>query len=71
MPAASVAIMAMMTSIANKSTGIFHAHTKNKKPRLSEVFIRVLRLVAAEHTVLRQRKKYTRSRTNAQFRHGF
>jgi hypothetical protein len=30
---------------------------KNKKPRRSEVFIRVLRLVAAEHTVLRQRKK--------------
>lgn len=44
---------------------------ENKKPRLSEVFIRVLRLVAAEHTVLRQRKKYTRSKTNAQFRHGF
>jgi len=44
---------------------------ENKKPRLSEVFIRVLRLVAAEHTVLRQRKKYTRSQTNAQFRHGF
>ncbi|RNW01613.1 hypothetical protein CAF89_000820 [Enterobacter asburiae] len=30
---------------------------ENKKPRRSEVFIRVLRLVAAEHTVLRQRKK--------------
>jgi hypothetical protein len=33
------------------------SHPENKKPRLSEVFIRVLRLVAAEHTVLRQRKK--------------
>lgn len=34
-------------------------------------FYQGLRLVAAEHTVLRQRKKYTRSKTNAQFRHGF
>lgn len=41
---------------------------KNKKPRLSEVFFQGLRLVTAEHTVLRQREKYTRSKTNAQFR---
>ncbi|MCW1828494.1 hypothetical protein OLZ31_16750 [Enterobacter asburiae] len=33
------------------------SNPENKKPRRSEVFIRVLRLVAAEHTVLRQRKK--------------
>ncbi len=70
--AASVAIMATITPIANKSTeDTIFTSSENKKPRLSEVFIRVLRLVAAEHTVLRQREKYTRSKTNAQFRHGF
>ncbi|EPJ3204196.1 hypothetical protein JGC44_13360 [Salmonella enterica subsp. enterica serovar Derby] len=31
-------------------------------------FFQGLRLVTAEHTVLRQRKKYTRSGTNAQFK---
>ena len=40
---------------------------QTKKPRQSEVFFQGLRLVTAEHTVLRQRKKYTRSGTNAQF----
>lgn len=40
---------------------------QNKKPRRSEVFFQCLRLVTAEHTVLRQRTKYTRSHRNAQF----
>ena len=44
---------------------------KNKKPRRSEVFFSAVRLVAAEHTVLCQRKKYTRSAKNTQFRHEF
>ncbi|HAU4282851.1 TPA: hypothetical protein JDY45_08195 [Citrobacter freundii] len=34
-------------------------------------FFSVVRLVAAEHTVLCQRKKYTRSTKNTQFRHEF
>jgi len=68
MPAASVAIMATIPRLASASTGIvIIAVAENKKPRRSEVFFRVLRLVSAEHTVLRQRKKYTRSQTNAQF----
>ena len=40
-----------------QQTSLRHLTSENKKPRRSEVFIRVLRLVAAEHTVLRQRKK--------------
>ncbi|HGL6404050.1 TPA: hypothetical protein ACKFRA_003656, partial [Citrobacter koseri] len=43
------------------------AGLQNKKPRRSEVFISVMRLVAAKHTVLYQHQKYTRSAKNTQF----
>ncbi|HGO6087516.1 TPA: hypothetical protein ACK3QK_003659, partial [Enterobacter cloacae] len=58
--------------VANKSTSIpFGTESRKQKTPPERGFFRVLRLVAAEHTVLRQRTKYMRSKTNAQFRHGF
>ena len=58
--------------VVNKSTGIpFCTESRKQKTPPERGFFRVLRLVAAEHTVLRQRTKYMRSKTNAQFRHGF
>lgn len=40
---------------------------KTKNPAGARFFLQRLRLVTAEHTVLHQRTKYTRSHGNAQF----